>query len=357
VAKNGNSSAENSLAALITALDAGHSLTGGETAAAAAALASTQEPEDSKARFLEALASKGETASEIAGFALAFRERALDPGLAEWAPRAIDVVGTGGDHSGGFNVSTVTTMVLACLGVPAIKHGNRGITSKCGSADIFGALGVDLQASPERLRRAMAELGFVFLFAPAWHPAFKAITPVRRALAERGRRTIFNILGPLLNPARPAHALIGAATVPLVEKLAGALDALGAVSGLAVHGILGPGQGIDELTTATTNVVRGAGRLREISAEWLPDEFGLVPAPFSDLAGGTLEENLALLEALASGGGPRGLADTIALNAAAALWITGARPDVRAGLGAARETLLGGALRDKIAATRDFFSA
>jgi anthranilate phosphoribosyltransferase len=343
------------LQSLTISLGAGRDLTADEISGAADALASEQPSDDAKAGFLSALARKGETSAEIAAFAGAFRALALDPGVADWSSRAVDIVGTGGDHAGGFNVSSMVTLVVACAGVPVMKHGNRGITSKCGSADLFAAMGVRLDASPEKLRGALATLGYAFYFAPSWHPAFKRIAPVRKMLAARGERTVFNILGPLLNPGRPANVLLGAASPALVDKLAEALDALGTASALAVHGIIGPGRGIDELTSATVNMVRGAGRLRAIRGEWTPESLGLAVSPFADIVGGDIEANLALATALAAGGGPRGLADTIALNGAVALWIAGARPDVRGSIGEAREILLGGAVRRKIADTRDFY--
>ena len=150
-----------------------------------------------KAQFLSALSRKGETSAEVAGFAEVFRALATDPGMAQWAPRAVDIVGTGGDHAGGFNVSSLVTLVVACAGVPVMKHGNRGITSKCGSADLLAALGVDLAAPPEKLRRAMPELGFVFLFAPNFHPAFKHVAAVRKALAEFGDQVTVQLFSSL----------------------------------------------------------------------------------------------------------------------------------------------------------------
>jgi len=340
---------------LTASLSAGRDLTADEVHGAAEALASDQPPDGAKAEFLSALARKGETAAEIAAFAVAFRDLAIDPGVEDWSARAIDVVGTGGDQAGGFNVSSMVTLVVACAGVPVMKHGNRGITSKCGSADLFAALGVRLDAPPAKLRGALGALGYAFYFAPSWHPAFKRIAPVRRILAVRGERTVFNILGPLLNPGRPAHILLGAASPGLVEKLADALDSLGTRAGLVVHGIIGPGRGIDELTSATLNMVRGAGRLRHVRGQWTPESFGLPPSPFSDITGGDIETNLAIASALAGGGGPRGLADTIALNSAVALWVAGARQDVPGSIGEAREILLGGAVGKKIADTRDFY--
>lgn len=341
---------------LTASLALGRDLAPDEVRGAAEALAAAEPADDAKAAFLSALSKKGETSAEVAAFAEAFRALAIDPGMGRWAPRAVDIVGTGGDHAGGFNVSSMVTFVVACAGVPVMKHGNRGITSKCGSADLFAALGVRLEAPPEMLRRAMASLGYAYFFAPAWHPAFRRITPVRKLLASRGERTVFNILGPLLNPGRPANIVLGAATPPLLEKLADALEALGTGAGLAVHGVISPGRGIDELTSATRNLVRGAGRLKAVREEWTPESFGLPLAPFSDILGGDVAENLTIALALADGGGSRGLADTIALNGAVALWVAGARADVRSSIQEARELLLGGPVRGKISDTRDFYS-
>jgi anthranilate phosphoribosyltransferase len=345
------------LPSLAARLRAGSDLTDAEADLAAGALASDGFSDEAKADFLSALAGKGESVAEIVSFARAFRALATDPGLAGWSERTVDIVGTGGDHSGGFNVSSVATLVVACAGVPVVKHGNRGVTSKCGSADLFAGFGVNLEASPAQLGAALGTLGYAFLFAPAWHPAFRRVGPARRLLAARGERSIFNVLGPLLNPGRPAHVLLGAASPELAAKLALALDELGTRAALAVHGVIAPGRGIDELTTATSNVVRGAGRLRLLSEEWTPESFGLARSPFSDIAGGDVAHNLDLVARLAGGGGPAGLADTIALNSAAALWLAGARPDVRGSIGEARDILLGGGVRQKIADTRDFFAA
>jgi anthranilate phosphoribosyltransferase len=345
------------LSDLTVRLRAGQSLSPVEVESAAAALAETAETDEAKAEFLTALSAKGETAAEVAAFARAFRARAIDPGVEAWAARAIDIVGTGGDHAGGFNISSLVVLVLASVGVTVMKHGNRGITSKCGSADLLAALGVNLEAPPEKLRRALDELGFVFFFAPNYHPAFKHIIPVRRALAARGQRSVFNILGPLINPGRPAHILLGVYAEPWVAKLATALDTLGTGSGLAAHGILGADRGIDELTTATPNRVQGIGRLRELHAEWNAPDFGLTVAPFAQLQGGDLATNLALTDALLAGRGPAGLADTIALNAAVAMWIVGKTASVREGVELAREQLIGGAVAKKIAVTREFYAS
>jgi anthranilate phosphoribosyltransferase len=338
-------------------LDARQELSAAEVAVAARALSSPEIGDESKAAFLTALSAKGETAAEVASFAREFRAVAVDPGVGEWAPQAIDIVGTGGDHAGGFNISSLVVLTLAAAGVPVMKHGNRGITSKCGSADIMAALGVNLEAPPEKLRGALRELGYVFFFAPAYHPTFKHIGPVRKALAAKGQRTVFNILGPLINPGRPAHVILGVFCEAWVPKLAEALHVLGATAGLAAHGILGECRGIDELTTATINRVRGAGRLREIEGLWDARDHGFAAASFEDLKGGDLQENLAITEAILSGKGPAGLVDTIVFNAATALWVCGRTANIGEGVNHARELLLGGAVKAKIAATREFYSA
>lgn len=346
-----------SLADLTAQLNARQNLSPAQVELAAAALAAADVSEEAKAEFLVTLARKGETAGEVAAFAQAFRSRAVDPGVAKWSANAIDIVGTGGDHAGGFNISSLVVLVLASAGVTVMKHGNRGITSKCGSADLLAGLGVQLEAPPEKVQRALDELGFVFFFAPAYHPTFRHIAPVRKALAARGQRTVFNILGPLINPGRPAHLLLGAFSAAWVPRLAGALEALGAQAGLAAHGVIGPDRGIDELTTATVNRVRGFGRLRHVDGEWSAGDFGLAVSPFDHLAGGDLAANLAIVEALLAGRAPAGLVDTIVLNAAVALWIVGKVGRVEDGLALAREQLVGGAVKRKIAATREFYAA
>lgn len=343
------------LAALTPRLLVRQNLAPDDVAAASAALASPEVPDEPKIAFLTALGEKGETAEEVAAFARSFRAWALDPGVEKWAAGAIDIVGTGGDHAGGFNISSLVVLTLATLGVPVMKHGNRGITSKCGSADLLAALGVQLDAPPAKHQAALEQLGYTFFFAPGFHPAFKHIAPVRKALAQQGRRSVFNILGPLINPGRPAHVLLGVFSELWVPRLADVLELLGTSAGLAAHGVIGPGQGIDELTTATPNRVRGFGRLRAVDGLWHGADHGLALSTFDDLRGGDLATNLAIVDAVLAGRGPTGLVDTVTLNAAVALWITGRTQGVAEGLAPAREALLGGGVKAKIAATREFF--
>ncbi len=344
------------LESLTKKLSAQQDLTAEEATAAALALAAAEGvAEEAKIGFLAAFAAKGETALEIAAFATAYRGIARNPGMEEWSPHALDVVGTGGDHAGGFNISSLVTLTLASAGVPVMKHGNRGITSKCGSADLLAGLGVDLEATPEKNRRALVELGFCFFFAPAYHPAFKNVAPARKALAARGQRTVFNLLGPLINPGRPAHALVGVFSPTIVPKLAGALESLGCTAGLVAHGVIATDRGIDEMTTATENLVQGFGRLRSSTGRWSAVDHGLPVARFEDLIGGDLGTNLAITDTILTGRGPSGLVDTIVLNVAAGLWITGRTDSLKAGLVPARELLLGGAVTKKITATKEFY--
>jgi len=338
-------------------LNARHDLVPAEITFATRELSSAQTVDSEKIDFLAALEFKGSTAAEISAFAREFRALSIDPGVSQWSAEAIDVVGTGGDHAGGFNISSLVVFTLASAGVKVMKHGNRGITSKCGSADLLSALGVDLEAKPEKLQASLRELGFAFFFAPAYHPAFKHIGPARKALAAIGQRTIFNILGPLINPGRPAHILLGVSSEVWVARLADALDALGMKAGLAVHGVLGPDRGIDELTTATANRVRGIGRLRSVDGVWKAGEHGLIEGDFEGLKGGDVATNLAITEAVLAGRAPAALIDTIVFNAAVALWICGKTASVREGIASSRELLLGGSVKAKMAATKEFFHA
>jgi anthranilate phosphoribosyltransferase len=192
------------------------------------------------------------------------------------------------------------------------------------------------------LRRCVEELNFCFLFAPSFHPAFKEIGPVRRALAAEGMRTIFNILGPLINPARPAYELLGVFSEAWVRPLAGALGELGLTAGLTVHGRLDERTGMDEFSSAGANHICGFGKLADVDVVWTPDELGLEPCPAIELCGRTAAENVATLRQMVRGEGPKGLIDTISLNAGAALWIVGKATDIRKGTKQARQLLTGG---------------
>ncbi len=345
------------LKSLSEAVAAGRELAPAEAEDVASALADAAVPASGKEAFLESLSRRGETPDEIAGLARAFRKMARDPGLSRWAADAIDVCGTGGDRSGSFNISTTVSFALAAAGVPVFKHGNRSITSRCGSADLLEALGIRLDADEALRARSMEELNFVFLFAPAFHPAFKEIGPVRRSLAARGVRTVFNLLGPLLNPGMPAQQIVGVFSESVVEPVARAMHALGLEAGMAVSCVDGDGRRYDELTTAGENQTAGFGRHREWNARFHAGDLGFERSPGADLAGGDLAENVALLDRVLDGTAPRGLLDTIALNLAAALFAAGRVSSLQEGLEPARELLLGGAVKAWLRKAREFYRA
>ncbi|MEN8724434.1 MAG: anthranilate phosphoribosyltransferase [Lentimonas sp.] len=337
----------------------GRNLDSKQVAQAAAALKDADISQSAKETFLLALAEKGESVEEVAAFAATFRDYAVNPGVEEWADRAIDVCGTGGDESGTFNISTAVSFVVAAAGVPVFKHGNRSITSKCGSADLMEALGIRLDAPHEMLRTSLEELNFCFFFAPAFHPAFKEIMPVRKSLAAQGKRTIFNLLGPLINPGRPAHQLLGVFSKDWVNPLAGALGALGLRSGLVAHGTPKPGAALDELSCSGTNYVAGFGQLSETKGALSVDAAGLAPCNFDELAGGDASENLKTMKALLSGDAsavPAGLRDSVLLNAGAALWSTGKASDLKTGVVQARDLLDSGAVALWLERVRNFYS-
>lgn len=337
--------------------EGGQTLQDDQVRAAADLLASPEPPAADKEHFLLALADKGETPAEIAALADRFRELARDPDLGDLARDAIDVCGTGGDHSGSFNVSTCTAFVLAAGGVRVLKHGNRSVTSKCGSADLLEGVGIRLDAPPDLLRAAAEELNFTFLFAPGFHPAFKEIVPVRQALAAQGRRTVFNLLGPLLNPARPDFQLLGIFSPALVEPLAVTLGALGLRRGLVVHGKLDDDRGMDELTCSGLNRMAGFGELADVrETDAAPEAFGLSPCPESDLAGSDLSGNLRLLDSLLAGSAPQGLLHTVAANAGAGFYVAEKAKTIAEGAALAQELILGGSVSNWLSRAKTFYA-
>ena len=337
-------------------MESGGDLSPGQVTDAVAALVDAEVSPEQKESFLHTLNNKGEKPAEVAAFAAEFRRLARDPGVAQWAGEAIDVVGTGGDHAGSFNISTATAFVLAAAGVKVMKHGNRSITSKCGSADLIAAIGVPLDAPLERMQRSLAEVNFCFFFAPGFHPAFKEIAPVRKALAAKGRRSVFNILGPLINPGRPAFQLFGVYAKDWVEPLAGALHDLGLTAALAIHGrVPGTDRGLDEWSTATENFCAGAGRLRGPLTPLDLATTGLRPGRLDELQGGDATVNLAIFEALLENRAPQTIADTVALNAGAGLWVTGRAKDLAAGVAQVQELLRNGTVKRHVERTRLFW--
>ncbi len=341
------------LASLTAAVAARQNLSRAEASFAAAAMTNPQVGDDSKELFLLALAEKGETADEVAGFASTYRALARKIDLGDSPSHAIDIVGTGGDKSGSFNISSTSALIVAASGVPVIKHGNRSITSKSGSADFLVGLGVQLEAPDAKIKQALTSTNFCYLYAPAFHPAFKAILTVRKKIAESGKRTIFNILGPLINPAQPACMMIGVYDERLVEPIAAALEQLGVKRGLVTH--TNVGGGMDEVTTAGPVRVRGCGELSSVNATWLPGDFGFKQCTIEDLKGGSPEENLAMFSDLLVGGVSDGLMDTLSLSAGTALWVAGRVKHPAEGATLAREIMLNGALREQARRVRDAY--
>lgn len=317
------------------------------------------------AALLIALRMKGETVEEIVGFAEAIRAAAAPlpiervsatdaiavsgtgrDGLAEES--LVDTSGTGGDASGTFNISTATALVTAGAGVRVAKHGNRSISSKCGSADVVEALGMNIQLSPERAAQCLREVGICFLYAPNLHPAMKQVQGVRRELRMR---TMFNLLGPLTNPARASGQVVGVYSLDLVEKLAEALSMLGLHRALVVHGL----DGLDEITiTGTTRVAEAReGSVRSYEVE--PEEFGMTRATLQDISGGDAPENAAIIRAILGGEkSPR--RDVVLLNAAAALVAAGRADRIGDAIPFAVRSIDSGAAAGKLEALAKFTS-
>jgi anthranilate phosphoribosyltransferase len=292
-----------------------------------------------KAALLVALRMKGEAVTEIAGAAAAMRRRAT--AIRHRRAAVVDTCGTGGDGRGTFNISTAAALVAAAAGAPVAKHGNRSVSSRSGSADVLAALGMRLDEDAATAGRALDEVGICFLFAPYFHPGMREVMPVRRDLALR---TVFNVLGPLTNPAGARRQVMGVYAPGLVEPIAHVLAELGSEHALVVHGE----DGLDEITTTgRTHVceVRD-GVVRRLTLE--PEEFGLRRATLEDLAGGGPEENATLMRRVLAGvGGP--LADITALNAGAALYVGGVVADLPSGVARARAVLDSGEAAEKLA--------
>lgn len=345
---------------IIDKVVAGSDLAAEEATEAAKLLADVAVNAEDKARLLIALNDKGESAVEVSSFAATFRELAVDPGMDAWAAEAIDIVGTGGDGAGTFNISTAVSFLLAASGVKVLKHGNRSITSKCGSADILEAVGIRLDAPIEVLQASVRELNYCFFFAPAFHPAFKEIMPVRKALAAQGRKSIFNLLGPLINPGKPAYQLMGVFAQEWVAPLADALGQLGLKSGLVVHGRPKADQGLDELSCAGENHVAGFGALKDFGSPITALDAGLPACEFAELDGGDAAQNLQLMQQFASGAAdalPEGLRNTILMNAAAAFLAIGRVDSLQAGVAEADAVLSSGAVAEWLGRVKEFYLA
>lgn len=309
---------------------AGHRLTEDEAGEAMGAIMDGEATPAQIGGLLAAMAVRGESEDEIVGFARAMRGR----GLALRSRGAVDTCGTGGDGAGTFNISTVASLVVAGCGVPVAKHGNRAVSGRCGSADVLEQLGVRIEAPLDVVQRSLDEAGWAFLFAPAFHASTRHAAVPRR---ELGVRTVFNLLGPLTNPALPEAQVVGVPRPELTELMARCLARLGVRRAWVVHG-----SGLDELSpaaaTRVSECVDGEVRTFVVHAA----ETGCAPCAVEDLAGGDAAHNAALARRVLEGenGPPR---EAVVLNAAAALLVAGRAADLRAGAALARESLDSGA--------------
>ncbi len=353
-----------------TRLHAARDLTDDEVRLAVAHLADEAVPAEPKAEFLTALAVKGETPGEIAAFARELAARAIRPELdvATRAREILDVVGTGGDRHGTFNISTTAALVCAAAGVTVAKHGNRSVTSRCGSADVLEALGVRIDLPPDAAAQSLREHGFAFFFAPQYHPAFRHVAAARRLCAERGQRTLFNFLGPLLNPARPSAQLVGVSRPELCEPIARVLQLLGVRRAMVVSGSVAssesgvsgsrPGKDapaagatwLDELSTLGDNTLAEFYQERGFATSVLsPDRFPVLPARLADLLGSDRHANAEIIRRLFRGQDRGPKRDAVLLNAAAALFVAGRVRALSEGWDLAAEILDSGQAHAKLA--------
>jgi anthranilate phosphoribosyltransferase len=321
----------------ISMLIAGQSLT---TEQAATVMREIMEGEATPAQigaFLTALRLKGETVEEIVGLARTMREKAVHVNT---GVSLVDTCGTGGDNSNTFNISTAAAIVAAAAGVRIAKHGNRAMSSQCGSADVLEALGVRIDLTADQVAKCIEHTGIGFLFAPVFHPAMKHAAAPRR---EIGIRTVFNILGPLTNPARAKAQVLGVADISLAEKLAMALSELGCYHALVVHGE----DGLDEITTAARTFIYEVKEGRTTTYTIAPEELALPRASKEQFKGSTPQENASLLRTILSGyKGPQ--RDVVLANAAAALFVGGKVETLREGVSAAARAIDSGQALQKL---------
>ncbi len=347
---------------LIRQLAAAQPLDDGRVRRAVEQLADEKTSAQLKADFLIALAQKGETPEEIAAFARALREKSIQPFIEDsWreSREILDIVGTGGDRLGTFNISTTSAIICAAAGVVVAKHGNRAVTSQAGSADVLEALGIRIDLTPEAAVHSLREKNFAFFFAPNFHPAFKNISPARKLCAERGQRTIFNLLGPLLNPARPSAMLVGVPRPELCEPLARVLQSLGVRRAMVVCGKVSSESGkrkaesgnfLDELSALGENTIAEFYQARGFTVSTtLPEQFPLQPATLADLLGGDKMANAKIVREILSGQerGPK--RDAVLLNTAAALFVAGKTKSLGEGWDLAGETIDSGRANAKLA--------
>jgi anthranilate phosphoribosyltransferase len=342
--------------ALIEKLQAGLDLNRGDVGYGVTRLLSEQTEAGQKSGFLTALHHKGESAEEIAWFVEQLVDRAINPMIdpATLPGPMIDVCGTGGSGLEVFNVSTTIMFILAAGGAAVVKHGNRSVTSCCGSADVLEALGVRLEWPPEELTECVQRLGVGFIYARIYHPAFRALAEMRVQLAAENKRTIFNLLGPLLNPVRPRRQLIGVYAPRLTRVLADVLRQLGGERAWVVHGLTEDGRGMDDISncgaTTFTELTNGKATSAVIDCRWL----GIPAATLADLRGGEAAENAQILEGILSGAVQGAKRDLAVVNAAGGFVVAGLARDLGDGIALAKEQIDSGAALGKLHALRDF---
>lgn len=294
--------------------------------------------------FLTSLNAKGETVEELTA-AVNVMLKYVEPIIVD-KPNILDTCGTGGDKKGSFNISTVTALVASGAGVIVAKHGNRSVSSKCGSADILEALGVNINMDKAKIKKCLEEIGIAFLFAPNLHPAMRLVMPARKQIAQK---TMFNILGPLINPARATNQLIGVYSKEWTRPLAQVLHNLGAKHVLVVHGA----DGLDEVTTTDKTFVSEVknGQLKDYQIA--PDDFGLKRAEFADLLGGSIAENVKIVqEVLAGKKGSR--RDIVLLNAGCAIYAADKADTIEAGIKLAEKSIDSGAALKKLELLKEY---
>lgn len=326
----------------LTKVLAGENLERQEAQTAMQVIMSGQATEAQIGAFLTALRCKGETAEEIAGFAAAMRECAA--AIAPKAKRRMDVVGTGGDMKGTFNISTTVSFVLAAAGITVVKHGNRAVSSACGSADVLTAMGVRIDLAPSQMENIIDDIGIGFLFAPVFHQAMKHAAGPRR---ELGFRTVFNVLGPLTNPAKANYQVLGVYEAGLLPKMAQALQVLGVDRAMVVHS----DDGMDEFSVnAPTQVAEvREGKILQYTVD--PRDYGLQGGDLTPYCGGDGARNAVIIEEILAGKpGPQ--RETVLINAAAGLLVAGEVADLAEGIKKAAELIDSGAAAAKLAAFR-----
>ncbi|MCS7030197.1 MAG: anthranilate phosphoribosyltransferase [Gloeomargarita sp. SKYG116] len=302
------------------------------------------------AGILVALQAKGVTATELAAMAQVVQRQAVVPATQDW-PACLDTCGTGGDGAGTFNISTAVAFVAAAAGVPVAKHGNRSASSRVGSADVLEALGLPLNWPIEQAVAALRDVGITFLFAPGCHPAMKAVAPLRQTLKIR---TVFNLIGPLVNPLRPQYQVLGVYQPELLPVMAQALHQLGRRRAVVLHSR----EGLDEAGLgAPTDYYHWTGNAPLQTDVLDPQAYGLTPAPVTALAGGHVQENAEILRQVLQGKGTPAQRDVVVLNSALALWVAQRVENITAGITFAHDVLQSGAPWEKLQALVRFGAA